>query len=96
VIVFVNSFMMKGSAEEFERAFTETAEFLCAQDGFVSHRLVRSQRDPNHYLNVALWESEAALRAATGLPEFAKHGKRLRELAFSDPQFFDCVVERHA
>jgi long-chain acyl-CoA synthetase/monooxygenase len=96
VIVFVNSFGLKGAAADFERVFADTAEFLCAQPGFRSHRLVRSAADPTHYLNIAIWDSEESLRAATGRPEFADHGRRLRELASTDPRFFEPVLERHA
>jgi len=95
MIVFVNSFALKASAPDFERVFAESSDFLCVQPGFLSHRLVRSAKDPGHYLNIALWESEAALRAATGLPEFGDHARRLREVASTDPQFFQPVMERH-
>lgn len=94
MVVFVNTFQLTGTAEDFERVFTETAAFLCAQPGFLSHRLVRSRNEPGRYLNIALWESEEALRNATSLPEFRDHGRKLREVADSDPQFFDTVVER--
>jgi heme-degrading monooxygenase HmoA len=95
MIVFVNNFALKGPAAEFERVFTETSDFLRVQPGFLSHRLVRSAKDPQHYLNIALWESEAALRAASGLAEFADHAHRLREVASTDPQFYQPVMERH-
>ncbi len=94
MIVFMNSFALKAPAAEFERVFTESSDFLRVQPGFLSHRLVRSTKDRGHYLNIALWESEAALRAATGLPEFGDHARRLREVASTDPQFFEPVMER--
>lgn len=96
MIVFVNSFGLKAPAEDFERVFAETAEVLRAQPGFLSHQLVRSAQEPTHYLNIAMWESADALRAATELPEFADHARRLRELASTDPRFFEPVQERRA
>jgi heme-degrading monooxygenase HmoA len=96
MIVVVNSFQLKTRPEEFEQVFVETSEFLRARPGFVSYRLVRSAKDPAHYLNIALWDSEAELRAATGLPEFQDHARRLRELAATDPQLFLPVADRQA
>ncbi|MFC4910154.1 antibiotic biosynthesis monooxygenase family protein [Actinomadura gamaensis] len=94
MIVFVNTFVVAGTAEEFERVFTETSDFLCGQPGFLSHRLVRSTSEPSRYVNVATWKDEAALRAATRQPGFADHARRLRALATSDPHFYEPVMER--
>lgn len=96
MIVFVNTFTVAAPAEEFVRVFTETSDFLCDQPGFISHRLVRSTTDPARYVNIALWTGETALRAATSLPGFAEHARRLRTLATSDPQFHELVMERGA
>jgi len=94
MIVLVNSFQLKGAAEEFERVFVETSEFIRRQPGFISYRLVRSVKDPDHYLNFALWDSEAELRAATGLPDFQDHVRLLRDLAATDPRIFEPVADR--
>ena len=96
MIVFVNSFQLKAPAAEFEKIFAESAAFLYGQRGLLSHRLVRSKKDPNRYQNIAMWDSEEDLRAATGLPGFQDHGRRLREVATTDPQVFETVLEHHA
>lgn len=96
MIVFVNRFTVHGSADEFERAFADTAEFFAECPGFLSYRLVRSTGDPRTYVNIAEWDDPSALRAATERPPFQAHAQRLRALATSEPQFFQPVHERRA
>ncbi|MFE7447481.1 antibiotic biosynthesis monooxygenase family protein [Streptomyces chartreusis] len=96
MLVFINRFTVSGDPLEFERAFAETAAHLARQPGFIRYRLVRSTQDPNSYANVAEWETAAALREALRGPEFDDHARRLRELAQSEPQFYDVVTETDA
>ena len=94
MIIFVNTFTVYGPADEFERVFDETGAFFSACPGFRSYRLVRSAADSCRYVNIAEWDDQAALRAATQLPEFQVHASKLRSLATSEPQFFETVAER--
>ena len=93
MIVLVNNFTLKGDPETFEKLFAETAKALHGKPGFISHRLVRSNQDPNRYANIAVWESEEALRAATSSEEFRAVAVQLREVATADPQVFTPVME---
>jgi deoxynogalonate / 12-deoxyaklanonic acid monooxygenase len=85
VVVFVNQFSVHGNAEDFERAFQTSSEFMCRQPGFLHHRLVRSTRSPGRYVNIAEWEDAASLQRATEHPDFEEHVRALRELASSEP-----------
>ncbi|MER5940436.1 antibiotic biosynthesis monooxygenase family protein [Streptomyces sp. NPDC001928] len=93
MLVFINRFTVTGDPLEFERAFAETADHLARQPGFIRYRLVRSTDDPRSYANVAEWETAQALRDALRGPEFDEHARRLRELARSEPRFYDVVSE---
>jgi heme-degrading monooxygenase HmoA len=97
VIVFVNRFAPKGTAEQFEEAFTGTSDFMRDQRGLRGHRLVRSLREPSLYYNVAEWSSEDDFAAAVRDARFTPHAAGLRAVASSDPH--PCAVvfetERH-
>ena len=93
MIVLVNSFTLKTEPETFEKIFAETAKALHGKPGFLSHRLARSNQDPNSYVNIAEWESEEALRAAITSEDFKEHAMRLREVATSDPRVFTPALE---
>lgn len=88
MITFVNRFTLTGEAEEFEKAFDETAEFLRAQPGLIKYTLSRQLDEPTSYVNIALWESADALRAALAHPDFGNHAKAMRGLAESQGAIF--------
>jgi heme-degrading monooxygenase HmoA len=77
-VVLINAFEVPTDADEaFVTGWERSREFLRAQPGYLSTRLHRSLvPDADfRFVNVALWESAAAFRAATGQPEFrAKAG----------------------
>jgi quinol monooxygenase YgiN len=88
MITFVNRFTLTGDPEAFEKAFDETAAFLRAQPGLIRYTLSRQLDDPASYVNIALWESADALRAALGHPDFGNHAKAMRGLAESSGAIF--------
>ncbi|HEX7301682.1 antibiotic biosynthesis monooxygenase family protein [Lentzea sp.] len=88
MITFLNRFTLTGDAEEFEKAFDETAAFLREQPGLIQYTLSRQLDDPASYINIALWESADALRAALGHPDFGNHAKAMRGLAESTGAIF--------
>jgi len=88
MITFVNRFQLTGAAEEFEKAFDETAEFLRAQPGLIRYTLSHQLDEPSSYVNIALWESADALRAALSHPDFGNHAKAMRGLAESQGAVF--------
>jgi len=91
-VTLVNSFTVRGEAEEFERVFAETSAFFTEQPGFVDHVLLRQTDAPGSYVNLARWRDQAALRAAVSRPEFAPHAAALRALSTSVPKVFGVVL----
>jgi len=72
-VTLINSFQVApGSDAEFRALWGETSRYFIARPGFVSLRLHRAVNDdaPYRWVNVAVWESEAAFRAAHGTEEF--------------------------
>lgn len=72
-VVLINSFEVpEGEDDLFLRGWERTRDFLSTQDGYLSTRLHRSL-SPNadfRFVNVAVWRSEQAFRAATSGTEF--------------------------
>ncbi|MGI5270342.1 antibiotic biosynthesis monooxygenase family protein [Nonomuraea sp. CA-218870] len=108
-VTFVNTFLLHAPAEEFERAFAATSEFMAARPGFLWHQLLRPlergplERGPqepgpdgSRYVNVAAWRDEESFRAAVTHPGFAPHAAALRALATSEPVLYETRQTRTA
>ncbi|WKE64852.1 antibiotic biosynthesis monooxygenase [Gallaecimonas kandeliae] len=67
-VTLINPFEIpKGQEQEALAHWEKARDFLAGQPGYISTRLHRAL-DPDarfHLVNVAIWESEAAFRAAT-------------------------------
>ena len=96
MVVFVNQFSVHGNAEDFERAFQASSEFMCRQPGFLHHRLVRSTLSPGRYVNIAEWADAVSFRRATEHPDFESHVRELRKLASSEPHLCVPILQRGA
>jgi deoxynogalonate / 12-deoxyaklanonic acid monooxygenase len=96
VVVFVNQFSVHGNAEDFERDFQPSSEFMCRQPGFLRHRLVRSTLSPRRYVNIVEWADAVSFRRATEHPDSASHARELRKLASSEPHLCVPVLQRGA
>ncbi len=94
MITLINEFTVRGDAAEFERVFAASSDFMCQQPGFVSHRLVRSLRHPEVYVNIAEWESAEQHQKIVGSPQFAEHITGLAGLAEVKPDLYAAVLER--
>lgn len=73
LVVLINAFEVpEGDDEAFLDGWERQRTFLRRQEGYLSTRLHRSlSPDADfRFVNVALWESEQALRGATAEPEF--------------------------
>ncbi|MEV0143991.1 MULTISPECIES: antibiotic biosynthesis monooxygenase family protein [unclassified Nonomuraea] len=97
-VTFVNRFLLHGPAEEFERVFAATSEFMGSRPGFLWHMLLRPVEtgQERHYVNVAAWRDEAAFRAAVADPGFAPHAGALRALSTSEPTLYETRQSRAA
>jgi heme-degrading monooxygenase HmoA len=72
-VTLINSFQVAPDRDATFRAlWGETSRYFIARPGFVSLRLHRAVNDdaPYRWVNVAVWESESAFRAAHGTDEF--------------------------
>lgn len=87
-VTLINRFTLSGAPEDFEEAFERTAEFVCGRPGFVRHTLSRDLVRDTDYVNVAVWESAEALRAAVAHPGFREHAGALRALAVSEARLY--------
>jgi heme-degrading monooxygenase HmoA len=73
-VVLINAFEVPaGEDEAFLAGWERQREFLGAQEGYLSTRLHRSVAPDAdfRFVNVALWESAQAFRAATSQPDFS-------------------------
>jgi heme-degrading monooxygenase HmoA len=72
-VVLINAFEVpEGEDDAFLHGWERTRDFLRTQEGYLSTKLHRSISTAAdfRFVNVALWQSEQAFRAATSRPEF--------------------------
>jgi heme-degrading monooxygenase HmoA len=72
-VTLINSFQVApGRDQAFRALWGETSRYFIARSGFVSLRLHRAVNDdaPYRWVNVAVWDSETAFRAAHGTQQF--------------------------
>jgi quinol monooxygenase YgiN len=70
-VVLMNHFSIDpADAERFLVVWRESAAFMKRQPGYISAQLHRGIAGSGAFVNVAVWESAAALAAAAGSPEF--------------------------
>jgi heme-degrading monooxygenase HmoA len=70
-VILINKFIVKpDEAVELVRAWTDDAEWMKRQPGFISTQLHRGIAGSGVFLNYAVWESTAHFRAAFTNPEF--------------------------
>ncbi len=62
------------------------------QPGFISTQLHRGIAGSTTFVNVAVWESAAALRAAFTSPEFQAHVAHYPDSAVTQPHLFQKVA----
>jgi heme-degrading monooxygenase HmoA len=92
-VVLVNLFSIDPSEEEaFLAAWRESAAFMKRQAGFIATQMHRGIGGSGAYLNVAIWESAAALAAATSSPEFRALSGRFPGDVVARPHVFEKVA----
>jgi long-chain acyl-CoA synthetase len=94
MVILINHFTVKGDPDEFERVFAASSEFMVGQDGFISHELVKSLRDPHSYVNVAYWESVQAHQEVVRADGFSDHIRALAAVAEVKPDLYTPVLQR--
>jgi heme-degrading monooxygenase HmoA len=74
------------------QAWTEDAQFMKHQRGFISTQLHRAIGDGCAYLNYAVWESTAAFRAVFSNPQFQAKLDGSPSSVVASPHFFQRVA----
>ena len=92
-VVLVNLFTLDKTDEAaLLQAWTDDAQFMRRQPGFISTQLHRAIGSGCTYLNYAIWESNAAFRAAFTNPEFRPKLSHYPSSAIASPYLFQKVA----
>ena len=92
-VVLINTFTVAPEdAERLLAVWAEDAAFMKRQPGFISTQLHRGTAGSTTFVNVAVWESAAALRAAFSSPEFRAHTAHYPDSAVTQPHLFQKVA----
>lgn len=91
--VLINLFALdKADEAAMVKAWTDDAQFMQRQPGFISTQLHRAIGEGCTYLNYAIWESNAAFRAAFKNPEFQSKLSHYPSSAIASPHLFQKVA----
>ena len=92
-VVLINTFTVAPEdVERFLAAWAEDATFMKQQPGFIATQLHRGIAGSGAFVNVAVWEAAAALRAAFTSPAFQDHTGRYPDSAVATPHLFQKVA----
>lgn len=92
-VVLVNVFTLdKADEPAFLQVWQEDAAFMKHQPGFISTQLHRAIGESPTYLNYAVWESNAAFRAAFTHPDFVAKLSAYPASAVAAPHLFQKVA----
>ena len=92
-IVLINRLQCDpGDVDQLVRCYQEDSMFMRQQPGFISAQLHRGVGASTTFVNVAAWESAAALRAAVTSPEFQAHLATYPPSATAAPHVFTRVA----
>lgn len=92
-VVLINLFTLdKADEAAMLKAWTDDAQFMQRQPGYISTQLHRAIGDGCAYLNYAIWESNAAFRAAFTHPEFQSKLSHYPSSAVASPHLFQKVT----
>jgi heme-degrading monooxygenase HmoA len=92
-VVLINTFdVAPEEADQMLEIWAEDAAFMKQQPGFISTQLHRGIAGSTTFINVAIWESAHALRAAFSSPEFQAHAARYPDSTVTQPHLFEKVA----
>ena len=92
-VVLINTFRV--APEEVDHllaAWAEDAAYMKQQPGFIATQLHRGTAGSTTFVNVAVWESAQALRAAFLSPQFRARTERYPDTAVATPHLFEKVA----
>jgi heme-degrading monooxygenase HmoA len=88
-VVLINTFTVAPQdAERLLAAWADDAAFMKRQPGFIATQMHRGIAGSATFVNVAVWESAQALRAAFFSPEFQAQLANYPDSAVSRPHLF--------
>jgi len=92
-VVLINQFEVPPEdAKRFLEVWADDAGFMKQQPGFISTQLHRGTAGSSTFVNVAVWESPAALGQAFRSPEFHARAERYPEGVVAAPHVFKKVA----
>ena len=92
-VVLINTFRVAPEdVEHLLTAWAEDAAYMKQQPGFIETQLHRGIAGSTTFVNVAVWESPQALRAAVLSPQFQAHAARYPDSAVATPHVFEKVA----
>jgi len=94
MVTLINRFVVsEGKGEEFEKILTGITEYMSDQPGFLGHRLYRSLKNPEVYIETAQWKDAESHRTAMRAEAFRDRVQALGGVAKPDPDVFETVDE---
>ena len=92
-VILVNTFpVAPDETEALVEAWADDAGYLKAKPGFISTQLHRGVGGSSTFLNVAVWESVQAFKAAFGDPQFQARFARYPDSTVASPHLFQKVA----
>ncbi|MGH8931405.1 MAG: antibiotic biosynthesis monooxygenase family protein [Egibacteraceae bacterium] len=92
-IVLINQFhVAPEDADRLVEVWADDAAFMKEQPGYISAQLYRGTAGSTTFINIAVWESTAALRDAFLNPEFQERIRRYPASTVGSPHVFAKVA----
>jgi long-chain acyl-CoA synthetase len=93
MVTIINRFTVNGDVVHFEQILRGITAYMSAQPGFMGHRLFRSRRRPEVFIEMAAWaDAESHGKAMQG-KEFHAQVRQLAGICTPEPDLFDEVGE---
>jgi heme-degrading monooxygenase HmoA len=92
-IVLINTFFVpRQVTDEFLKLWQDDASFMKASPGFISTQLHRGTAGSQLLVNIAVWESTAALFRAHSDPKFREKAGRMPDGVVAYPHVFEKIA----
>ena len=92
-IVLINTFFVpRQVTDEFLKLWQDDASFMKASPGFISTQLHRGTAGSQLLVNIAVWESTAALFRAHSDPEFREKAGRMPDGVVAYPHVIEKIA----
>ncbi|ALC18508.1 antibiotic biosynthesis monooxygenase family protein [Streptomyces pristinaespiralis] len=89
MVTFVNKLTVHGDHDAFLAVRARLTAYMSAQPGYVSHQNLRALGAGNVHLEIAVWDSAEAHRAAVGSDGFRAIVADLKPLVTAEPAMYE-------